>query len=313
VPSTGLSWWNPGGEGLECHVPNRLAARITRPLIVCRQLVLSPASPSEREHEPGRVSDQPSYHGGVFRPRIAITSSPEVHDARFVVGVDRPYVESVVGAGGLPLILPILSPDFVGDALAGCDGLLLSGGGDIDPCRYGAVAGPEVSGVDAGRDEWELELTRAAVDRGLPILGICRGHQVLNVALGGSLHQHVPALTGEDHHQRSRHGEAVHRVAITEESVIGRVIGFPMLGVNTLHHQAVDVVAERLLAVGWDEEGIVEAVEGTDGLPVLGVQWHPELLQSLPGHDRLFSWLVRAAAPSRSGTVGRLMSGRTRV
>ena len=233
-----------------------------------------------------------------MKPRIALTTTPATVEDRPVEQVNQSYVDAVVRAGGIPFVLPVMDPDDADPALLAVDGLLLTGGGDVDPARYGAAPVPEVYGLDPGRDAFEIALVLAAVRAGLPVLGICRGAQVLNVALGGTLLQHIPAVTGRDHCLRDRAYEIVHGVAVTPGSVLEAVAGPGEIPVNSLHHQAVDTLGAGLRAVAWAEDGIVEGVE-SDGLGrLLGVQWHPELLTG-PGHARhegLFAWLVSEAA-----------------
>jgi putative glutamine amidotransferase len=230
--------------------------------------------------------------------RIGITAHAAVEGDRDVASLNQVYVDAVVRAGALPLVLPILEPSWVGAALDGIDGLLLSGGGDVDPTRYGAVAVPEVGGVDARRDAWELALAEAAMLRDKPILGVCRGSQLLNVACGGTLVQHLGGTTDQIHRDEPRSHEVAHAVAVAADSLLARVLGTERVGVNTLHHQAVDVVAPGLRAVAWADDGTIEAVEGVQHR-ALSVQWHPELLVDLAGHAALFAWLVAAAGAPR--------------
>ncbi len=242
-----------------------------------------------------------AYPWFTMKPRIGITVSLTIHDDRAVEALERAYVDAVVRAGGVPLVLPACDPAEVA-AVAGClDGLLLSGGGDLDPALYGATMSADVKGVEPDRDAWELALVRFALEVGLPILGTCRGAQVLNVAMGGSLVVHLPAVTSSEHCQRERWGEAVHEVTVQATSTLQTVLGLDVIGVNSLHHQAVDQVGTGLRAVGWAEDGVIEAVEGLGAAPLLGVQWHPELLPDLEGHPALFSWLVGVASRFRAG------------
>ncbi len=236
----------------------------------------------------------------MITPRIGITSTPVVHEGLALESCTRAYVDAVIAAGGVPVLLPVLPLELVGPLLDGLDGVLLSGGGDIDPRAYGAASAPETVGIDEERDRFELALVRMALAGDLPILGICRGHQVLNVALGGALDQHVPHLTGNDHQERVRVAEEIHRVDLLPASQVARVVGTPSIGVNTLHHQAVRVPGDHLDVVGRSDDGLVEAVEGADGLRVIGVQWHPELLTAWPEHEALFRWLVDEAAVERA-------------
>jgi putative glutamine amidotransferase len=232
-----------------------------------------------------------------MRPRIGITSAPTLYLERRVDRVSRWYVDAVLGAGGLPLILPTMAPDDAEEVLAGLDGLLLTGGGDVAPWCYGQPAAPEVYDVDPARDAWEMALARAAV--AIPILGVCRGEQLLNVAAGGSLIQHLPDVTTESHRLRDRDQEPVHDVDIEPGSQLAAITGRGRLGVNSIHHQAVDRIGEGFQAVAWAPDGIVEAIERTDGAPVVAIQWHPESLTYLAPHNQLFLWLTQTAARRR--------------
>ncbi len=231
-----------------------------------------------------------------MKPRIGVTTTPGTLDDHSVELVNRAFVDAVVHAGGIPFGLPVLEPGDVEVALMSVDGLLLSGGGDVDPTRYGALPVPGVFGLDPGRDAFEIALVLAAVRAGLPVLGICRGCQVMNVAMGGSLHQHVPALTGRDHFRKEFSLVPVHEVQVIPESLLAGVVGTTKFEVNSLHHQAVDRVAAGLQAVAWSDDGIVEGIESVTPARLLGVQWHPELLRGNPSHEGLFSWLMAEAA-----------------
>ncbi len=245
-----------------------------------------------------------------MRPRIGITSTPTLYMERQVERVSRWYVDSVIGAGGLPLILPTMAPDAAREVLDGLDGLLLTGGGDVSPARYHQDPAPEVYDVDPARDEWELALVAAAAGRRprdwagceLPILGVCRGAQLLNVAAGGSLVQHLDHSAG--HRLRDRDREAVHDVEVDPSSRLAGILGRDQacVGVNSVHHQAVDEVGEGFRPVAWATDGVIEAIERTDGAPIVAVQWHPESLTAMEPHARLFLWLTRAAAARSHGS-----------
>lgn len=230
-----------------------------------------------------------------MKPRIGVTSSPSLHEDRFLEALDRAYVSAVIRAGGLPFVLPVLDPDEVDAVVACVDGILFAGGGDVDPARYGAVASKAAKGIDPDRDAYELALARAGAEAGLPMLGICRGNQVLNVAFGGTLVQHLPEVTEQQHCLRERWAEAVHTVEILAGSRLRTAAGRDVVGVNSLHHQAVSEVGSGLRAVAWAEDATVEAVEGTGTHRILGVQWHPETLVADPCHVSLFDWLVDEA------------------
>jgi putative glutamine amidotransferase len=234
-----------------------------------------------------------------MRPRIGITTSPSLYEGRFSEALDRAYVTAVLRAGALPVVLPVLEPDQASKVAACLDGIVLSGGGDVDPALYGGGPVPELRGVDARRDAYELALVRHALELGLPMLGTCRGCQLLNVALGGTLVPHLADTDGR-HCARDRWAETVHTVSVREGSLLHTVLGADLIGVNSLHHQAVAEVGAGLRVVGWADDGVIEAVEGVDGTRALGVQWHPELLLTPPGNATLFRWLVDEARRPRS-------------
>ena len=235
-----------------------------------------------------------------MKARVGITSAPTVQDERRVDRVSRWYVDAVVRAGATPLILPTLAVDQAEEIVAGLDGLILTGGGDVSPWLYGQEPAPEVYDTDPARDDWEQALVAAAGTE-VPVLGVCRGAQLLNVAAGGTLIQHLPTVTTENHRQRARDREAVHRVDIAPDSRLAEILGQRRVGVNTIHHQAIDRVGRGLRAVAWAPDGVIEAVERSDGAPIVAVQWHPEALIDLPPHGRLFLWLTRSAARRRPG------------
>ena len=238
-----------------------------------------------------------------MKPRIGITVSLSIHEDRAVEALERAYVDAVLRAGGIPLVLPSCDPSDAPAVAEGLDGLLLSGGGDVDPGVYGGLPSPEVRAVEPERDAWELALVRYAVEVGLPVLGTCRGAQVLNVAMGGTLVAHLPAITAREHCLRDRWSEAVHEVSLQQASSLRTIVGADVIGVNSLHHQAVDQVGTGLRAVGWSDDGVIEAVEGLGESPLLGVQWHPELLPALDGHPALFAWLIGEASRFRPAVV----------
>lgn len=230
-------------------------------------------------------------------PRIGLTTSPNVLEDRAVAAVERSYVDAVAAAGGIPFVLPVLDPAQAADVMANLDGLLLTGGGDVDPVWYGAAPSPHLGNVDRAYDAWELSLLRAAMAAGRPVLGICRGLQLMNVALGGTLVQHLPEITDLGHCAKDAGATHVHDVRVGTGSLLRQVVGgADLLGVNSLHHQAVSQLADGLVAAAWAEDGIVEAAEGPQ---LLGVQWHPELLAAEPEQAALFAWLcLEASAPA---------------
>ena len=239
-------------------------------------------------------------------PLIGVTTSCE----RTPKGVDRAflnasYIRAVEQAGGIPIPLtPYHSADALDMLWPRLDGILLTGGGDIAPGRFGQDAHPETALVYAERDVLELDLvTRRAVDDGVPLLAICRGLQVLNVALNGSLHQHVPEVygTAPAHSQDAPRQARTHAVTIAAASVLARVCGETTLRVNSFHHQAIKDLGDGLEPVAWAEGKLIEAVElpGAPGF-LLAVPWHPEdLIDDDPAARRLFEALVHATATRR--------------
>jgi gamma-glutamyl-gamma-aminobutyrate hydrolase PuuD len=204
-----------------------------------------------------------------------------------------PYVKAVQRAGAIPVVLPVIDPaddDEIARVLDAVDAVIVTGGCDVDPSRYGAQPAPETGPIDARRDDTELALCRAVIERDQPTLCVCRGIQVLNVALGGTLTQHVPVHSRDD-----AYNESVHEVTLEPGSRIAKALGTTTLGVNTLHHQTIDALGPRARVVGRADDGTVEAIE-VEGAPhVLGVQWHPEMLRHRPEHLALFRQLLDAS------------------
>ena len=203
------------------------------------------------------------------------------------------YVEAVERAGGRPLLVPP-SSDGVEETLDVLDGLIFSGGSDLDPDTYGAEPHPETTGVRAGRDDAELALLRAALDRDLPVLAICRGSQVLNVARGGDLVQHLPDVVGDEKHKHTPGTFADHDVVVDPETRLGQILG-AHAPVKSHHHQGLGRLGDGLRESARAEDGTVEAVEDPSKRFALGVLWHPEA-----GEDEaLFAALVDEAASYR--------------
>ena len=218
----------------------------------------------------------------------ALVGDGDVQTRHEVVSVA--YVKAVRKAGGVPLLLPCIDPDDAPGLLDRVDALLMTGGGDVDPANYGVdEVDPRTSGVDATRDARDIALCRSAVERDLPTLAICRGSQVLNVALGGTLVQHV-----DDHFDLNRYNECVHDVEVDGTSTLARWLGSASLGVNTLHHQASATVGSDVRVVARASDGTIEGIEAVGGRAI-GVQWHPEMLRHRPEHLALFEALVRDA------------------
>ncbi len=215
------------------------------------------------------------------RPLVLITTSTGVLNLglrREDVYSGRNYTEAVVAEGGLPVLVANTDPATAEDYVGRADALLLSGGPDIDPAYFDQLPHPDLGSVDPVRDAFELALYRAARAAGKPVFGVCRGIQIMNVAEGGTLHQHVPALGGPlQHSQRDPGGRPHHALALVAGSRIRAGFGADEVRVNTYHHQALDRLGRGLRATAHAGDGLVEAVEGTDGAWLLGVQWHPEM------------------------------------
>jgi putative glutamine amidotransferase len=204
------------------------------------------------------------------------------------------YPASVAACGGLPVELTRDAD--VEDIVSRLDGLVLSGGADVDPSRYGRSPDPNLGATEPERDAWELALLAAAEGRGIPVLCVCRGVQLLNVARGGTLVQHVGVDEGDGHPAFDADGhDAVHKVSLEPGTVAAGLFG-DTIDVNSLHHQLIGDVGEGLRVSGRSPDGAIEALEETDR-PILGVQWHPELLHR---PDPAFAWLVDACLQQAS-------------
>jgi len=210
------------------------------------------------------------------------------------------YMRAVEMAGGLPVALPPLTIESIESLLDSLSGLLLTGGPDVDPSCYGAEPDPELGPTDPVVDKFEIELCKQAYRRGIPILGICRGAQVLNVARQGTLHQHVPDINqgAVEHRQAETGNHTTHEVRVSPDSSLAQTTGGGPVQVNSFHHQAIDRLGLDLRPVAWAEDGLIEAVEGTGPHFVLGVQWHAETLVSEAEQLALFERLVAAAGLS---------------
>ena len=245
----------------------------------------------------------------VGRPLVAVPSYPRLEEGRVKgwhtdgIGVPIRYVEALRRAGGLEAIVMTEALDgaAVDDLLARVDGLLLLGGGDLDPATYGETAHTKVYGVSEERDASELALTRAAIQRGVPVLAICRGHQVLNVAMGGSLDQHIPDREGVSEHGKPgvAGGALEHEVTVVPATRLAAAMGTTHAVASCHHHQAVDEAGASLRVVARAADGVVEATEidDPDGPWILSVQWHPEDTAAVdPAQQGLFDALVREAS-----------------
>ena len=201
------------------------------------------------------------------------------------------YLDAVREAGGMPVILAPVGPDSIDSLLGRLDAVILSGGPDLHPSAYGALPHPELGPTEPELDRFELELARAADAAAVPLLGICRGAQALNVARGGTLHQHV-----EGHRQTELATQPVHAVRIAPRTRASRVLKTRATQVNSFHHQAVAELGEGLEASAWAPDGTIEAIEDRRHPFLLAVQWHAETLVEAPAQLALFRALVHAAS-----------------
>jgi putative glutamine amidotransferase len=233
------------------------------------------------------------------RPLIGVCAA--VERANFGVWTDEPavllplsYSRAIHGAGGMMAMLPPdrLATEEPGELLDRIDALVLGGGADIDPESQGVDAHPETVGSNPDRDRFEIALARAALERGMPLLGVCRGMQILNVACGGTLDQHIPDRLGHERHRPELGAWAEHEVRVEPGSLAARAAGSDLLTVKSHHHQGVDEIPGPLTASAWaTDDETVEAIESPDGDFTLGVLWHPEE----DPEDRVIPSLVETA------------------
>jgi putative glutamine amidotransferase len=235
------------------------------------------------------------------RPMIGVTTSevraaprlphtPQADPVRAEMALGMSYAQAIAAAGGVPVVLPPVDIDGIEPLLARLAGVCLSGGPDIHPATYGAEPHPRLGPTWPDLDAYELTVARRADALGVPLLAICRGMQTLNVARGGTLHQHV------DGHRQDRPCEQPdHAVDVAPDSRLAALAGDRRIDVNSFHHQAIDDIGRGLRPVAWSGDGVVEAVEGHSARFLLGVQWHAEGLIARPEQLALFAGFVDAA------------------
>ncbi len=234
------------------------------------------------------------------RPRIGISLDADESKARYEL--KRTYVDAVLGAGGLPVLLPFVGPSEADEYLTLLDGLVLSGGAfDVPPALYGEETRPCCGPLIPERTETELRLLRSVLASGTPVLGVCGGMQLLNVAMGGSLHQDLATDAGIDGHQQPAPKDVPsHDVDVAAATRLASLVAAGRLRVNSTHHQAVKAVGPGLLVTARAPDGVVEGIELPGHPFALGVQWHPEsALNHEPRHAGIYRGLVRAAAERR--------------
>jgi putative glutamine amidotransferase len=244
------------------------------------------------------------------RPLIGITTSevrvpdhghptPQADPPRTEMVLGMKYCMAVEAAGGLPVVMPPMRDEAIDALLDRLSGVCLSGGPDIDPGTYGGRYHPKLGPTEPDLDRFELELVRGALERGMPVLAICRGAQMLNVALGGNLYQHLPEDFGEDVDHRKRKADdpdTAHDVTVEPRTTLaGALHRDGETHVNSFHHQAAHDLGRGLCPVAWAPDGVVEGIELPDREFVVGVQWHAEALTDRPEQAALFESFVSAA------------------
>jgi len=247
----------------------------------------------------------------VSRPLIGLCAAVEDVSYRVwneaAVMLPRAYADAVARAEG---VAALLAPDDAlaerpGEVLDALDGLVLAGGSDVDPLTYGASPHPSVTETEPGRDRFELALAHAALERDLPVLGVCRGMQLLNVTLGGTLLQHLPDVVASDRHRERTGVFSAHEVRLAPGSLAAEAAGGERVRVQSHHHQAPDELGEGLVASGWSvADDLVEAIELPERRFALGVLWHPEI----DARSGVIDAFVRAAR-STAAARGREPSG----
>lgn len=251
-------------------------------------------------------------HGQAPRPLIGLTTSelrrPErvkhlaqSEPAEVELALNLTYPAAIERAGGVPVIVPPLQPGAIRSLLSGLDGLVLTGGPDLHPSVYGAEPHEKLGPTEQEIDVFELALIAAAQHEGLPVLCICRGMQALNVARGGTLVQDLPTDRPSDiEHRQTVPGRVpTHHVSLRRDSAVAELLGRDELEVNSFHHQALATLGRDLRVVGEAPDGVIEAVEATDGQFIVGVQWHAESLVDSAEQCTLISAFIDAAAQGR--------------
>jgi len=238
-------------------------------------------------------------------PIIGITTFNDETSKEYPnVLLHREYIRAIIKANGIPLLIPSgLSADALNELLPKLNGLLFSGGGDISVDQYGGQYHPLMENVDQERDILEMTLMKTVIDRNIPFLGICRGIQVLNVAMGGTLYTNIASEMNDplkhDYYPDHPRNKLVHKVELSSDNKYKTIFGSSVLEVNSMHHQGVKKVAEGLNAIGFAPDGLVEVLELKGHKFGLGVQWHPE---SLPDHSAMQHLFIAFIDASRGAT-----------
>ncbi len=225
------------------------------------------------------------------KPKIAITTYGTLVHEKF--NLPKEYVEAIIDAGGIPYLLPPSDLSAV-EVIDGMDAVILTGGGDLHPSLYGGQHHETMYNFDSVRDTFELEIAEHAIQQQIPCLGICRGSQVINVALGGTLYEHLPDYLGDTvKHRAQPRNPILHNVTLNRQSRLFQIMGEEQFSVSSYHHQGIKQLAKDLTAVAHSPDQLIEAYELSSHPWLIGVQWHPEhSLDDIPIHRRLFENLV---------------------
>lgn len=237
-----------------------------------------------------------------MKPVIGVTVNKSSSEGYYYEKINECNLKALIISGAIPLMLPITGDDeLIDDYLNIVDGLYFSGGSDINPLIFNEDPIKEIGGIDYSRDEFEIKLFKKAAAKNMPILGICRGEQVINVASGGNLYQDIyiqkEGVKGHSPKFSPSASYAYHKIKIMKDSILYNVLKVDEISVNSLHHQAVKDVAEGYKVTAISGDGIIEAIESENHDFIVGVQWHPEIMfERYPEFLKIFEALVSAAS-----------------
>ena len=232
------------------------------------------------------------------KPIIGLTSSYEKNEKNDRVFLPHDYLEAIRHFGGIPILLPVEGSEEEWELLLDlCDGILLTGGNDIAPAIYGEEKWNDTVEVTPERDQGEMKICELAVKRKLPMLGICRGIQLMNVYFGGTLYQDIPSQlkTGEKHRMEEPYHRSCHNCVLEKDSPLYTLVGEAVVGVNSHHHQSVKTIAPGFSPMGCCEDGVIEAIYNPNEKFAWGVQWHPEKIWDIePSSAKVFEAFIEA-------------------